>query len=165
MSFEWSDSIPSSNLEKELKQDSHFARFAFSLSRMERTGQGSDVAVLENRASVLPCSAGGGIHHGPRQVVGANHLVGKQHPERGVSRAQPGIDAQVKDVYECGAVREVFGANCGHGGTHAEHSSLHTKQRTLRSDSRATPQRQVGRAVADCRAVPWTHKTHPYRYE
>jgi hypothetical protein len=54
MSFEWSDSIPSLNLEKELKQDSPLQDLLFHLVRTERTGQGSDVTVLENRASVLP---------------------------------------------------------------------------------------------------------------
>jgi hypothetical protein len=35
----------------------------------------------KNRASVLPRSPDGNIHHGPGQVVGPNHLVGEQHPK------------------------------------------------------------------------------------
>jgi hypothetical protein len=32
--------------------------------RVQRLDHGSDVTILENRASVLPCSANGGIYHG-----------------------------------------------------------------------------------------------------
>src|SRR5260370_9741005 len=49
---------------------------------------GSDVAVLENQASGLPCFADGNIHHRARQVVGANGLVREEHPKRWINRAQ-----------------------------------------------------------------------------
>jgi hypothetical protein len=59
------------------------------LSRgMKRLDHGSDVAVLENQASGLPCFADGNIHHGARQVVGRNDLIGEQHPKQRVDRAQ-----------------------------------------------------------------------------
>jgi hypothetical protein len=58
---------------------------------LKHLGHGSDLTVLENWASVLPCSADGGIYHGPRKIVGANHLVGKQYPKRGVNRAQQAV--------------------------------------------------------------------------
>src|SRR5580704_19266556 len=60
-------------------------------SRFKRLDNGSDVAVLENRASAPPRSAYDGIHHGAGQVVGTNHLVGKQSPKRGVGRSQQAI--------------------------------------------------------------------------
>ena len=55
---------------------------------MKRFDHGSDVMVLENLASALPCSPKGNIHHGSRQVVGPNHLVGEEQSKRGVDRAQ-----------------------------------------------------------------------------
>ena len=55
---------------------------------MKRLDHGSDVAVLENQASGLPCFAHGNIHHGVRQVVGRNDLIGEQHPKQRVDRAQ-----------------------------------------------------------------------------
>jgi hypothetical protein len=58
---------------------------------LKRLDHGSDVSVFENRASVLPRSVDGGIYHGPRKIVGANHLVGKQYPKRGVDRAQEAV--------------------------------------------------------------------------
>jgi hypothetical protein len=39
----------------------------------------------------LPCSPQGNIHHGPRQLVGPNHLVGEERSKRGVDRAQEAI--------------------------------------------------------------------------
>jgi hypothetical protein len=58
---------------------------------LKRFDHGSNVSVFENRASVLPCSVDGGINRGPRKIVGANHLVGKQYPKRGVNRAQQAV--------------------------------------------------------------------------
>src|SRR5437016_3332330 len=49
---------------------------------------GSDVTVLENLASGLPCFPDGDIDHGAGQVVSGNHLIGGQHPKRRVDRAQ-----------------------------------------------------------------------------
>ena len=48
----------------------------------------TNVAVFENKASDLPCFPDCNIHHRPRQIVGANDLVGEQHPKRRVGRAQ-----------------------------------------------------------------------------
>ena len=62
-----------------------------SISFSRTVNHGSDVTVLENQASALPGSPDGDIHHGPRQVVGPNHLVGEQHPKRGVDRAQQAV--------------------------------------------------------------------------
>ena len=59
--------------------------------RLKRLDHGSDVSVLENRALALACSADGGIHHRPGQVVGPNHLVREQHPKRGVDRSQQAV--------------------------------------------------------------------------
>src|SRR5260221_14594310 len=58
---------------------------------MKRLDHGSDVVVLENLASAVPCSPKGNIHHGPPQVVGPNHLVGEERPKRGVDRAQEAV--------------------------------------------------------------------------
>jgi hypothetical protein len=53
-----------------------------------RVGHGSDVRVLENRSTAFPATMQGGIHHGPRQIVGRDRQVGEQDPKRGVDRAQ-----------------------------------------------------------------------------
>src|SRR5258707_12400578 len=58
---------------------------------MKRLDHGSDVVVLENLASAVPCSPKGNIHHGPPQVVGPNHLVGEERPKRRVDRAQEAV--------------------------------------------------------------------------
>jgi hypothetical protein len=58
---------------------------------MKRLDHGPDVTVLENRASVLPCSPDGNIQHGPGQVVGPNHLVVEQHPKCRVDPAQQAV--------------------------------------------------------------------------
>jgi hypothetical protein len=47
-----------------------------------------DVTVLQNQRSVFSSSSHGDIHHRSGQVVGANHLVGEQHPKCGIDRAQ-----------------------------------------------------------------------------
>ena len=52
---------------------------------------GPDVAVLENRAAARPRSAYDGIHHSPGQVVGLNHLVGQQQPNRRIDLAQQAV--------------------------------------------------------------------------
>src|SRR5208282_1803260 len=57
------------------------------LKRLKRLDHGSDVTVLENRAAGLPLFGYYGAHHGPGQVVGANHLVGEQHPKHRVDPA------------------------------------------------------------------------------
>jgi len=57
-------------------------------SRLRRPDHGSDVAVLENRAPALPRSAFDDIHHSPGQVIGPNHLVGKQHSKRRINSPQ-----------------------------------------------------------------------------
>ena len=48
---------------------------------MNRLDHGPDVTVFKNLASALTRATYGGIHHGARQVVGPNHLVGEQHPK------------------------------------------------------------------------------------
>jgi len=58
---------------------------------MKRLDHGPDVAVLENPAFALRCFLDGNIHHGPRQVVGPNHLVGEERSKRWVDRAQEAI--------------------------------------------------------------------------
>src|SRR5229473_3134414 len=62
-----------------------------SVGELKRLDYSSDVTVLENRTSALPCSAYGDFYHGPGQVVGPNHLVGEQHPKRGVDRAHKAV--------------------------------------------------------------------------
>jgi hypothetical protein len=57
---------------------------------MNPVDHGSNVAVLENPTSSVS-SLDGGVHHGTSQVVGANHLVGKQQLKRGVNGAQKAI--------------------------------------------------------------------------
>jgi hypothetical protein len=47
----------------------------------------SYVAVLENRPPGLECFPRDDVYHGPRQIVGANHLVGKQPTEHRVDRS------------------------------------------------------------------------------
>src|SRR5580693_7372818 len=49
---------------------------------------GSDVAILENPASDLPCFSDGDIDHRAGQVVGRNHLIGEQQLKRRVDCAQ-----------------------------------------------------------------------------
>src|SRR5580704_17521919 len=61
------------------------------LKRLKRLDHGSDVTVLENRASALPRIAYHGAHHGPGQVVGANHLDGEQHPKHWIDPAQEAV--------------------------------------------------------------------------
>src|SRR5579863_3639819 len=56
-----------------------------------RLDHGPNVTVLENEDFAVPCWLHGDFHHRPRQVVGANHLVGEQHPKRGVDRAQEAV--------------------------------------------------------------------------
>jgi hypothetical protein len=58
---------------------------------MSRFDHGPDVTVLQNQASPFTCSPDDDIHHRPGQVVRSNHLVGKQHPKRGVDPAQQAI--------------------------------------------------------------------------
>ena len=58
---------------------------------MKRLGHSPDVTVLENWARTQPGSGYHGTHHGPGQVVGANYLVGEQHPKCGVDRSQQAI--------------------------------------------------------------------------
>jgi len=48
-----------------------------------------DVPILEHRA--FPLGRDGNIDHGSGQVVGPNHLVRKQRPERRVDRAQEAV--------------------------------------------------------------------------
>jgi hypothetical protein len=57
-------------------------------SGRERLDHGLDVMVLEHIASALAGVPDGDTDHGPGQVVGPNHLAGKQQPERGVDAAQ-----------------------------------------------------------------------------
>jgi len=58
---------------------------------VNRFDNGQDVTVLENQASPFTCFPDDDIHHRPGQVVRSNHLVGKQHPKRGVDPAQQAI--------------------------------------------------------------------------
>ena len=51
----------------------------------------SDVTVLENPAFTLHRFPDDNVHHGPRQVVGRNHLVWEEQPKRGVDRAQEAV--------------------------------------------------------------------------
>jgi len=54
----------------------------------KRFDHGTNFAVLEKRASVLISVLDGNIHHCPRQIVSANHLVGKYQPKHWVDGAQ-----------------------------------------------------------------------------
>src|SRR4029077_2504788 len=74
-----------------LRKSSFIVSFSASLVSMKRLDHGPDVTVLENRASVLPCSPHDNIHHGPRQVVGSNHLVGEERSQRRVDCAQEAV--------------------------------------------------------------------------
>src|SRR5580704_13664940 len=65
--------------------------------RLKRLDHGSDITVLENRASTLPRSAYDDIHHRPGQVVGPNHLVREERPKRGVDRSQQAV-AEIRFV-------------------------------------------------------------------
>lgn len=59
-----------------------------SCRAMKRLSHCANLPVLENHAFALAPSSDGNIHHCPRQVVGANHLIGEQHPKRRVDRTQ-----------------------------------------------------------------------------
>src|SRR5205809_7527064 len=48
----------------------------------------ADVTVLENQRSASSSASNGDIHHRSGQVVGANHLVGEQHPKCRIHRPQ-----------------------------------------------------------------------------
>ena len=54
---------------------------------VKRTDHCPDVTVLENPAFAPLGFLDDNFHHGPRQVIGPNHLVGEEHPKRGVDRA------------------------------------------------------------------------------
>jgi hypothetical protein len=54
---------------------------------------GPDIAVLENRASVIISVLNSNVDHRSRQVVGANHLVGKYQPKHRVDRASTNTGA------------------------------------------------------------------------
>src|ERR1700691_969882 len=59
--------------------------------RLKRLDHGSDVAVLENRATAPPRFAYADIHHGPGQVVRPNYLVREQRPKRRVDRSYQAV--------------------------------------------------------------------------
>jgi hypothetical protein len=78
--------------------------------------ESSDVTVLENRASALPRSGYDGIHHGPGQVVGSNHLIGEQQPKRRVDRSQQAVTeirflARLHGVDVCGPEEGIYSAS------------------------------------------------------
>jgi cytochrome b561 len=56
-----------------------------------RLDHGANVTVLQNHSSGLPSSPDGNIYHGTGQIVGANYLVGEQHPKDGVDPAQQAV--------------------------------------------------------------------------
>lgn len=71
------------------RQDLQFKTGSAWISKIESLlDHGSDVAVLENQPSGLPCFADGNFHHRARQVVGRNHLIGEQRPKQRVDCAQ-----------------------------------------------------------------------------
>src|SRR5579863_3951349 len=48
----------------------------------------SDVAVFKYSVGAFHCFPNHNVHHGPRQVVGRNHLVGEQHPKYRVNSTE-----------------------------------------------------------------------------
>src|ERR1700722_6536190 len=58
---------------------------------MKLTDHCPDITILEDPAFALRCFLDDNVHHGTRQVVGLNHLVGEEQPKRGVDRAQETI--------------------------------------------------------------------------
>src|SRR5260370_17927080 len=62
---------------------------------MDRSNDGSAVAILKNNASRLLPNADDDIHHCPGQVVGPNDLIGEQHAKNRVDRAQQAV-AQIR---------------------------------------------------------------------
>ena len=55
---------------------------------MTGTPHPADVAVFENETSGVSGLSNYNTHHCPRQVVGANDVVGEKHPKHGVNRAE-----------------------------------------------------------------------------
>jgi hypothetical protein len=57
-----------------------------------RGDESSDVTVLEHDGVIFaPDTAHRDIHHGPSQVVSANHLVGEQHSKQRIQRAEQAV--------------------------------------------------------------------------
>jgi len=54
---------------------------------VKRTDDSPDVMILKNPVFALRCFLDDDVHHGTRQVVGPNHLVGEEHPKRRLARA------------------------------------------------------------------------------
>src|ERR1700719_4458873 len=52
---------------------------------------GPDIVVLEHRCAALLCSSHGDVDHHSCQIVGSDHLAGKQHPKYGIDRAQQSV--------------------------------------------------------------------------
>src|SRR5579863_1050384 len=48
----------------------------------------SDVAVFKYSVGAFHCFPNHNVHHGPRKVVGRNHLVGEQHPKHRVNSTE-----------------------------------------------------------------------------
>ena len=71
---------------------------------MKGLDHGSDVTILQNQASALPCFPDGDGQHGPSQVVRPNHLIREQHPKCGVDPAQ-------KAVAEIRLLPRLYGVN------------------------------------------------------
>ena len=60
-------------------------------ARMKRGRDSADVTVFEDELVAFSCSADHNIDHCIRQIVGANHLIGKQNSKRRVGPAQQSI--------------------------------------------------------------------------
>lgn len=53
---------------------------------MKRFDHGADITVLKNPDYALRRFLDGNAHHGVRQVVGSNLLVGEEHQKRGITK-------------------------------------------------------------------------------